>query len=278
MIISTRTKLTIARTASRALNLARRAVGRGPVTTVVREGVSWELDLREGIDLALYLGVYERATMKTLRRLAKPGTTALDIGANIGAHTLPLAKNVGDEGRVHAFEPTAFAHGKLRANLALNPSIARRVVLEQLLLTDDPASFKADAIYSSWPLETRKDLHEKHQGALKSTEGARAIRLDDYLEQAKVAKVDLVKMDVDGHECSVLRGAPRLLASRPVIVMELAPYVLAERGHSLKELLSLLSAVGYRLEHETSGAPLPEDAATIEAMIGDGRCMNVIAR
>jgi len=278
IIISTRTKLTIARTASRAINLARRAVGRGPVTTAVREGVTWELDLREGIDLALYLGVYERATTRVLRNLVRPGMTALDIGANIGAHTLPLAKHVGEAGRVFAFEPTAYAHGKLRANLALNPALAGRVVLEQLILTDDASSGSVSEIYSSWPLTAGERLHEKHQGALKSTQGARAVRLDDYLEAREVAKVDIVKLDVDGYEYQVLRGAPRLLASRPVIVMELAPYVLAERGHSLGELKGLLDAAGYNLEHETTGAPLPAEPEAIEAMIGDGRCLNVVAR
>jgi FkbM family methyltransferase len=277
-MLSTRAKLTIARTASRAINLARRAVGRGPETVAVRDGLRWQLDLREGIDLALYLGVYERATVKAIRRLVRPGTTVLDIGANIGAHTLPLAKHVGESGHVYAFEPTAFAHSKLRANLALNPELAGRVVAEQLMLTDDVSAGPANEIYSSWPLGKGENLHEKHQGELKSTAGARAVRLDDYLDAAGVARVDLVKMDVDGYECHVLGGAPKLLASRPVVIMELAPYVLEERGRSLRELKRLLDAAGYKLEHETTGDPLPAEPEQIQAMIGDGRSMNVIAR
>jgi FkbM family methyltransferase len=277
-MLSTKTKLAIARTASRAINLARSLTGSGPETVAVRDQVRWMLDLREGIDLALYLGVYERATAAAIRRLVRPGSVVLDIGANIGAHTLPLAKLVGETGRVHAFEPTAFAHSKLRANLALNPELERRVVAEQLMLTDADGAGPAQEIYSSWPLTARENLHAKHQGELKSTAGARAVRLDDYLAGAGVARVDLIKMDVDGFECHVLGGAPKLLASRPIIIMELAPYVLVERGRSLQELKRILDAAGYKLEHETSGAPLPAQSEEIEAMIGDGRSMNVIAR
>jgi FkbM family methyltransferase len=53
----------------------------------------------------------------------KPGNAVLDIGRNIGAHTLPLAHLVGPHGRVIAFEPTAYAIRKMRANIALNAGL-----------------------------------------------------------------------------------------------------------------------------------------------------------
>ena len=276
-MLSTRTKVTIARAAFSAINLARRVVGASPETVVTREGLRWRLDLREGIDLAIYLGVFERSTTRALRRLVRPGATVLDIGANIGAHTLPLAKLVGPTGRVHSFEPTAFAHKKLLANLALNPELAPRVSTHQVMLTNGDAV--APELYSSWPLVRSDNLHARHQGRLEPTTGARALRLDDYLAEIGVSHVDLVKLDVDGYECDVLAGASRFLASAaPVIVMELAPYVLAERGHTLEELLGRLAGSGYRLEDETTGEPLPQDTAGITGLIKDGGCMNVVGR
>ena len=77
------------------------------------------------IDFAIYLGgMFERNTALALRKLVRPSSLVLDIGANIGAHTLRLANLVGSSGRVFAFEPTDFAYSKLQANLDLNPALA----------------------------------------------------------------------------------------------------------------------------------------------------------
>jgi FkbM family methyltransferase len=269
--LSTRQKIAIAHAAYRGLAL----LGRGPHVTTRRRGVWWQLDLREGIDLALYLGVYEPTTARVLARLAHPGATVLDIGANVGAHTLPLARAVGPRGRVLAFEPTAFAHGKLRHNLLLNPELAGRVSPERTMLTDGEL---VETLYSGWPVEGGDALHALHGGRAETTTGASARRLDDVLAERGVEHVDLVKLDVDGYECHVLGGAPRLLAAGPPIVMELAPYVLEERGRSLAELLGLLSAAGYRLSDEKTGRPLPTEPAAIERLIPRGSSRNAIAR
>lgn len=85
---------------------------------VRRDGIHWDLDLSEGIDFAIFLlGGLELRTLRLYRRLVQPGDTVLDVGANIGAHALPLARLVGASGRVVAFEPTQFAFCKLQRNL-----------------------------------------------------------------------------------------------------------------------------------------------------------------
>src|SRR5262245_34452280 len=114
-VLTTRTKVAIARLAYSAISAVRRRVGLDHSVRVVRDGACWELDLREGIDLAIYLGLFEAGTSRALRRLVRPGAVVLDVGANIGAHTLRLAKLVGESGRVIAFEPTVYAHTKLLA-------------------------------------------------------------------------------------------------------------------------------------------------------------------
>ena len=73
---------------------------------------------------------------------------------------------------------------------------------------------------------------------------------------ARAQWVQLVKLDVDGFECDVLRGATKLLSeARPVFVMELAPYVLEERGTSLEELLALFAPHGYRFLDQDPSKP-----------------------
>jgi FkbM family methyltransferase len=277
--LKTSTKIAAARALSAALRGARRAVGLGPRAVVSRDGLRWDLDLDEGIDLAIYLfGMFERSTVMACRRLVEPGDTVLDIGANIGAHTLHLAREVGEAGAVVAYEPTAFAYGKLRRNIDLNPALAPRILAEQILLVEEAKTAPPPALYSSWPLRTEAGLHAQHRGRLMDTTGARSLTLDEHVEQARLRKVDFIKLDVDGHECPILRGGVRMLrAHRPVLVMELAPYVHVELGHRLEECFDALLSQGYRFRDLDRGTEVPARLSEVERMIGGGASINVIA-
>src|SRR5882672_9077000 len=99
-MLSTRNKMRIARALNRMIVGARAMAGREPIVTVRRRGVNWRLDLNEGIDLALYLGLYQGLPRRALDRWIRPGSLVVDIGANIGAHCLPMARRVGPAGRV----------------------------------------------------------------------------------------------------------------------------------------------------------------------------------
>ena len=119
-MLKTTTKLRIARLASRLLVAARATFGLGAETTVTRRGLRWYLNLREGIDLAIYLGVYETDTLNALVKRVREGNVVIDIGANIGALSLPLALLVGAAGQVHAF---AAADAALHASGPLTESV-----------------------------------------------------------------------------------------------------------------------------------------------------------
>ena len=75
-----------------------------------------------------------------------------------------------------------------------------------------------------------------------------------------------------------MRGARESLRRfRPRIVLELAPYLHAEQGHSFDELVGLLTGAGYRLCHIADRAPLPHDPARLRALVPDGRSINCLA-
>src|SRR5262245_31610191 len=240
-MVTTRTKVSLAAFAYRTLSLGRRALGKGNQVQVRRGGFQWSLDLSEGIDFSIYLlGGFEKSTSATLRQLVKPGDTAFDIGANIGAHTLGLACSVGPRGHVFAFEPTDFAFTKLQANLALNPGPQSNTRAYQTLLTDAADVPVQKHIYASWPLEDRGAVHAKHRGQLASTSGASADTLDRFVERHRIDRVDLIKIDVDGHELPVLRGGLTVLTRlRPRLVMEMSPYIHAEEQSSFADLIRL---------------------------------------
>lgn len=273
-------KIAAARAVYRVIQGARTLVGRRNRVTVSRGRALYELDLSQGIDFAIYLGgIYERQTKTRLRKLVRPSSLVLDIGANIGAHTLSLAQLVGPDGRVIAFEPTDFAFRKLNRNLELNPPLAARVTTCHCFLTEDDAANVPTSVYSSWPLTQETDLHPKHLGRGMRTESAQARSLDSVLADLADREVQLVKLDVDGYECDVLRGAAALLRNtRPIFVMELAPYVLEERGTSLDELLSYFVPLGYAFYDERTFKRLPSTVSELQKMIADGEGINVIAQ
>lgn len=203
------------------------------------DGNTFELDLGEIIDVSVYLQQYEPDVTAALRRFCRPGMTALDIGANVGAHTLPMARLAGPAGAVYAFEPTDFAFAKLTRNLALNPDVRARAI--HAALSDRPVHGATIGFRASW-----------------RTDGSRAdgrsvidfIRLDDWCREHGIGQVDLIKIDIDGNEYPALAGAAELLErSRPVLVMEAVsphftaadrnPFLLLERlGYSFRDARS----------------------------------------
>jgi FkbM family methyltransferase len=277
--MKTANKIALARLAYRAIHLARAMAGYSDRCIVKRDGVIYDLDLSQGVDFAIYLGMFERDTRNALKWLVKPSSVVLDIGANIGIHTMLLADLVGPSGRVLSFEPTDYAIQKLRRNLDLNSELAERVTLFHCFLAAKDGGDVPDTIYSSWPLTGSEGLHDKHLGLAMPTNAVPARSIDGILAELGVPSVQLVKMDVDGFESEVLRGATALLRdSRPIFIMELSPYVLDERGSSLEELLSFLVPSGYRFFHERSGLQLPSGAAELRRLVRDGESMNVVAR
>jgi FkbM family methyltransferase len=278
-LLNTAQKIGLAKVASRSVLACRKAFGRPPEAEFTRQGVRWRLDLREGIDFSIFLlGAFEPSTVRAYRALVRPNQTVLDIGANIGAHTLPLAQLVGEKGRVIAFEPTAFAFRKCAANLALNPDLRSRVSLQQMMLVASPDEPLPAAIFSSWPLVEGHALHERHKGQLMDTRGARLATLDQVVDELKLSAVHFIKLDVDGFEYPVLAGGRKMLQKfRPSIALELAPYTHTEHGYTLEEITALLSETGYELRNIATGRPIATDPVTLRKMIPDGGSINVLA-
>ncbi len=279
-LLTTKTKIALLRLAQWPTLKLRRAFGCGSEVTVTRRKLRWHLDLEEGIDFAIFIfGAFELGTQAAYRRFVEPGAVVLDIGGNVGAHTLPLAALVGPAGKLIAFEPTAWAYDKLQKNIALNSSLAGCVVAEQMMLVESAGDALPKEIMASWPVgPTPGEVHPLARGRHVSTKGAATESLDGYLARHAVTRVDFVKMDVDGYECAVLSGAAKMLRElRPAIVMELAPYLLEGKGESLGRLLAILSAAGYGLVDERHGRVLPMEEKWLQAWVPPGASRNVFA-
>jgi FkbM family methyltransferase len=280
LTLTTNQKLFIARSMQTVVMAARKLRGQGPELDAKRGRIKWHLDLREGIDFSIWLlGAFEPRTQKQYLRILKPGDVVVDVGANIGAHTLPMARAVGNGGRVIAVEPTDYAFGKLTSNAALNPELRNRITAVQAMLVDKPSDEPAPTIYSSWPLEKSGDVHPGHGGKLQTSTGAQVTTLDDVVKKLGLDRIDMMKIDIDGYECTMLRGALETLGRfKPVLVMEISPYVLDEHGGSIEELASTLADLGYSIRDADTDAPLPLDGAQLRKIVPVGGGRNVVAR
>ena len=245
-----------------------------------RNGINWFVDINEGIDFKIFLtGKFEIEIDNFLKKNISENDIILDIGANIGALTLPMAKYVGDNGFVHAFEPTKYAYEKLKKNVQLNNTLSRKIKLNQILLTDKKNKKIVSALYSSWPLDLRQQEHKKHGGNLRSTEGCKSVTLDQYIFDKKIINVKFVKIDVDGFEIEVLKGGKQFFKKqKPIILIELAPYTFKERGKRFSTLIHILKDMGYELFEIKNNKKLPLDSKLIENMNPDGASLNVVGK
>lgn len=274
----TSTKIALARL-TRAAYLSWSRLRGGPPAVVERRGIRWTIDWDDGIDLSIaLLGSFEPKVRNACAAFARSGAVVLDVGANVGALSLPLAEMVGDAGRVHAFEPTRRGVERLRANLALNPRLAARVSVHQAFLGRNEGRTPRE-IRAQWPVVGSAAGRGEHGGAPCGTDGARATSLDALWREGEFSSIDLVKMDVDGYESEVLEGATALLRhARPPIVMELAPAAHDEIGpRRFGRMLELLRDLGYRIR-TLRGRVLPTDEASLRARVPAGSGVNVVAR
>jgi FkbM family methyltransferase len=273
--LSTAQKLWFARQLRRAVRIAR--LGRSSSVVCRRRGVTFELDLDEGIDLSIYLfGRFERSTASAIERCLRPGAIALDLGANVGAHALFMGDAVGSSGKVYAVEPTEYAFKRLVRNVSLNPSLGDVIRPIQAYVGDGrpPPS----EVYASWKLVSEPAQHPIHQGTAKSTAGARSTTLDELVKELGITRLDLIKIDVDGGEPAILAGGAETLSRlRPQILIELAPHVLEEHGASLDQLVGSLARAGYRLLDEAGRRGLPVDARELARKIPEGGSINALA-
>ena len=182
--------------------------------------------------------------LELLRQLCAPGSTIFDLGANIGDHTIPLAKHVGANGFVYAFEPQRLIFQMLCANVALND-----------LPNVDCIHAAVGATHGAVLIPEIDYSLEANYGGIEVSEfkegrPVERIVLDDYLD---TQGADLVKIDVEGMEADVLEGGRKFIARfRPVL------YVENDRIDRSQNLIELLYELGYRAFWHI--APLYNDA------------------
>jgi FkbM family methyltransferase len=230
----------------RALN---RAAPTGLVETVVAAGplagAHLLLDLQSEKDL--WLGTYEPDLLAAIEALARPGIIAYDVGANIGYTAILLARCVGSQGKVIAFEPLPANLERLRANLARNGLETR--------VTVAPFAVGREARSTAFLVHTSGGMGKMEGSAGRAAAypdriTVEAIDLDSYVYDRGCPAPSLIKMDIEGGEVLALPGMRGLLRrQRPTLLIEV---------HGPEALLAARQALDearYRLHRVARGFP-----------------------
>jgi FkbM family methyltransferase len=188
---------------------------------IARTPWGWELEVHTDDDMGkslIYLGVYDLVVSETIWRLVDEGEVALDIGANVGYMTALLARRVGPKGMVLCFE----AHPELARELRANVGRWKRSTGEEVIRVYEQAvSDREGTVCLAVPAQftTNRGLsHVLAAGGSQESGGHSLSVPSGTLDQAlvDVGPVGLAKMDVEGHEEAVLRGASQVLEAHRV--------------------------------------------------------------
>ena len=201
-------------------------------------------------------GYFDKALHRYIDRTVRSGMTCLDIGANIGAVSTHLARNVGPTGRVHAFEPVPGLRARLQKNLARNGCDAVVTVFPLALSNTTGEAHLAVAGVDA-DNQGLASLVASANDQLTSTLTVRTATLDEFVAAQRITRIDFIKMDIQGAEILMLEGARRTLSElRPDLIVEVSPQDLAGIGKNSRDLLELLEGCGYRI-HELGGDGTP---------------------
>jgi FkbM family methyltransferase len=194
-----------------------------------------ELDLDQRTQRDMAFGIYDRREIRLVQHLVREGQVALDVGAHVGFYTVLLGSLVGPAGRVVAVEPVPSNFAALQRNVALNSFDGVHLVQAAASERNGTARLSTQEGETGWgSLEISRSGPAVEVGT---------IRLDEYLNDLGVASLGFAKIDVEGHELSVLRGLEKFLDSPggPSLMVEM----LAERAESSAATLSWLKDRGY---------------------------------
>jgi FkbM family methyltransferase len=189
-----------------------------------------------------------------VRQLLQPGQNVIDIGANYGVYTLPMAKKVGASGHVWAFEPASSTAQFLAQSIAANGF--EHVTLEQKAVSSVPGS-------AQLTLHVHSELRSIAHGAVSpgGSENVSLVTLDDCMDRYRWVDIDLIKIDAEGEEVNIVKGARRFFTNLAPLVQ----YELRTNAADLNfEVIRNFAAIGYDSYRLLPGLNLlvPFDAAS----------------
>jgi FkbM family methyltransferase len=217
----------------------------------------WWLARNDFVGSALLNGGFENTERSFVEHFLRPGMTVLDIGAHHGFYTLLASRKVGSQGRVIAVEASQREREKLHRHLRMNG--CKNVCVVACALGEAQGTAELYLVSGG---ETGCNSLRPPDVAQPATRIVVSVEtLDRMLQEQKIDHVDFIKMDVEGAEFSVLKGAHKLLNSqpRPTILIEVYDIRTRPWGYAARDIVRYLTSLEYRWF-----SPLPD--GKIEAL------------
>jgi FkbM family methyltransferase len=238
-------------------------------------GVRLKLNTASAFEWNLYFYSWERyepEVRHAIENALQPDQDALDIGANIGIHTITMARRV-PFGRVVACEPNPVVANRLKNNVALNN--LENVTVRQVAVTAESGPVPLTVPNDEFGLQAWASLRDGGEAYLAASHciDVYGISVDSLIEEERLRNVGLIKVDVEGFEPEVLMGAKQTLQHhRPTLIFEYTRAWWAERGHSLETIAGWLTELGYRYlytvgTHYERTLDIPEETGMVIARI-----------
>lgn len=204
-------------------------------------GFKIKLDVSRDVDKHFYWGEFEVDIINFLKSLLNECSIFFDIGANIGIYSLLASKHIRNGGKVYSFEPSDWAYERLMENLKLNDS--KNVEVLKLAATNSSGLKRfyvcEDDAYNSLNSFPMKDVQKVIE--------INSIRIDEYCSNHNVKKIDILKVDAEGADYLVLKGAENILRSDtpPIIICEFNRNILKGMAFSQDEFVGFMRELSY---------------------------------
>jgi FkbM family methyltransferase len=215
-----------------------------------RDDLVFDLDLNDHVQKRIYCYHYfEKEYIRYIKNCLLPGDTAIDVGAHVGQYSLIAAKLVGSKGKVYSFEPNSITAECLRRNIKLNSFYNIKVI--QKAVTSKmgkriyyPSLDKGNI--GSGTLVCRQPVSDNSFNLSGNLE-VDSISLDEYSANNGIDQCRLLKIDVEGYEMEVLKGAEKLLERNPdiIIMCELSDENLSFMGIVSRDVIDYMSDLGF---------------------------------
>ena len=234
--------------------------GENPSIMALPFGARWLLE-GSALDQSLLSGNFENAETRFVERFLQAGMTVLDIGAHHGFYTLLASKLVGPTGRVVSFEPSPRERVRLERHVRLNK--CGNVRIEQTALGASPG--KAELFLVEGMEDYCNSLRPPAVNAETRRVPVNVTTLDEFLSSTRLTGVHFIKLDVEGAELEVLKGASNLLrqSSRPVFMIEVYDIRTKPWGYAARDIVRFLMERTFEwYSLDESGMPRPVDATS----------------
>lgn len=207
---------------------------------VEMNGFKIYLDEKDSLCLSVY-GVYEPEELSVLDAETKEGSIVIDLGANIGYHTLHISRHVGEKGHVYAFEPDPENFRLLQKNIAVNN-------ITNVTMVDKAVSSKTGKLKLYLSDVNKADHRICETSESRKSVEIEAVTLDGYFAEYS-GSIDLIKMDIQGAEYLALDGMVNVLEKNKSIkiLMEYWPLAIKECGGDAEVMLDKIISLGFSL-------------------------------